>query len=153
MQNPEIDIFTVPGQEWREMLATASVLDLVHGGYYRARRDAVLFFCGPENAPASWQHGFPEGSPETPRAAVGSAEVVHYEEENDQFTLRLTVSNWGAAREVSHAWERGEYRDRYQEFVLDQEAALRGGDAERAWLREQFARLRRHAGGDLIRDG
>jgi hypothetical protein len=146
----EIDLIELPGEEWREILASASVLDLVHGGYTRARQREVLFYCGPDNAPEGWSGGYPEGSPEHPRAAVGAAEVVHYEEANDQFTIRLTVSNWSAARDVNRAFARGEYGERFQDFVLDQEAALRGGPAERRWLREQFQRLRRHSAGGLL---
>jgi len=149
--HPEIDLITLQGEEWRELLASAAVLDVVHGGYFRARRDAILFFCGPENAPEGWGGGFPEGSPGIPRATVGAAEVVHYEEANDKFTVRLSVSNWAAARDVIRAQERGEYGERHEEFVLAQEAALRGGDPERGWLRRQFERLRRHSDGGLLK--
>lgn len=129
------------------MLAAAAVLDLVHGGYFRARPTAIQFYAGPENAPEDWLGEFPDEEP--PRVLVGEAEVDAAAQANE-ITVRLTVSNWAAVRSVKLAWERGEYRDRFERYVLDQEAALRGRPEDRAWLRAQFQRLRRHALGALI---
>jgi hypothetical protein len=144
----EIDLVRLPAEEWGEMLAAAAVLDLVHGGYFRARPTGVLFYCSPENQPEGWAQGFPDGSPEMPRALAGEAEVE--ETEAGEVTVRLTVSNWAAVRAVKQAYDRGEFRDRFQEYVMAQEAALRGRSEDRAWLREQFRRLRVHAAGTLV---
>lgn len=133
------------------MLASAAVLDLVHGGYYRARPTAILFFCSPENAPEGWDGEFSDGSPGLPRAQVGQVEVVG-EVTEDLISVRLVVSNWAAVRAVKQAFDRGEYRGRFQEFILDQEAALRGRTEDRQWLRQQFERLRAHSRGALIAD-
>jgi hypothetical protein len=145
----EIDQLVLPSEEWREMLASAAVLDLVHGGYYRARPTAILFFSSPENAPEGWPGEFPDGSPELPRALVGEVEVVGEAAEN-LVRVRLRVSNWAAVRAVKQAFDRGEYRGRFQDFVLDQESALRGRAEDRQWLRVQFDRLRAHSRGALI---
>jgi hypothetical protein len=131
------------------MLASAAVLDLVHGGYFRARPTGIQVYCSPENAPPAWPGAFPDGSPELPRALVGQAEVAGEASEN-LVIVRLVVSNWGAVRAVKQAFERGEYRGRFQDFVLDQEAALRGRPEDRQWLRAQVERLRTHSSGRLI---
>jgi hypothetical protein len=149
--SPEIDLVTLPAEEWREMLAAASELDLIHGGYFRARAGAILFYCSPEGAPSGWDQGFPDGSPDVPRAYVGEAEVFEHDDALG-VTVRLRVSNWAAARAVKQAYDRGEYRGRFAEFVRAQEEALRGRPAHRAWLSEQFHRLRSHASGKLLRD-
>lgn len=145
----EIDLVTLSSEEWREMLASAAVLDLVHGGYYRARPTAILFFCSPENAPDGWPGEFTDGSPDLPRAQVGEVEVAGEVSEN-LLSVRLIVSNWAAVRAVKQAFDRGEYQGRFQQFVLDQEAALRGRSEDRLWLRAQFERLRSHSRGALI---
>jgi len=67
----EIDLLTVSEEDWAAMLAAASELDLVHGGYFRARQAGILFYASPENAPEDWGAAFAEGSPEVPRALVG----------------------------------------------------------------------------------
>lgn len=152
MENPEIDLIALPDGEWREMLAAASELDLVHGGYFRARPRAIFFYAGPDNAPAGWSGPFADGSPEAPRAAVGQAEVIGHKDP-DGLTVRLTVSNWRAMRAVKEAYERGEYRGRFEQFVMDQETALRGREEDRAWLRVQFRRLQSHAAGSLVEEG
>ena len=149
--SPEIDLVTLPADEWREMLAAASELDLIHGGYFRARPGAIQFFCSPEVGPEGWDQGYRDGSPGAPRAYVGEAELFSSDEAGG-ITVRLTVSNWAAARAVKQAYDRGEYRGRFAEFVRAQEEALRGRPAHRAWLCEQFHRLRAHAGGKLLRD-
>jgi hypothetical protein len=145
----EIDQAILPSDDWREMLASAAVLDLVHGGYYRARPTSIRFYASPENAPEGWTGGFAEGTPELPRALVGEAEVAGEASENEVI-VRLRVSNWTAVRAVKQAFDRGEYRGRFQDFVLDQEAALRGRPEDRTWLRAEFERLRAHARGSLL---
>jgi hypothetical protein len=149
MPSPEIDLVALTYEEWEGALDAAAELDLVHGGLFRARGPSVLVFCSPDNAPDRWSYGFPDGSPDLPRALVGQVEVEDAARENE-VVVRLTVSNWGAAREVKAAHERGEYGERFGEFVLDQEAALRGTPAERSWLRRQFERLRAHSAGRLL---
>lgn len=116
------------------MLAAAAVLDLIHGGYYRARPGAILFYCGPENAPKGWNAGFREGSPDLPRGAVGTAEALGWDERGDTVTVRLRVTDWRA-------------------FVLDQESAPRGRTEEQAWLQAEFERLRNHALGRALHSG
>jgi len=64
--------------------------------------------------------------------------------------VRLRVSNWAAVRAVKQAYDRGEFRGRFQEYVLAQEEALRGRPEDRAWLRRQVIRLRDHATGRLV---
>ena len=144
-----MDLLTVSAEEWAAMLAAASELDLVHGGYFRAREAGILFYAAPDNAPEGWGGAFAEGSPEVPRALVGEAEVAGRDEENG-VTVRLRVSNWAAVRAVKQAYDRGEFRGRFQEYVLAQEAALRGRPEDRAWLRRQVLRLRDHATGRLV---
>jgi hypothetical protein len=150
----KLEFVVLPSEEWREMLAAAAVLDLVHGGYFRAQPCSIRFYCGPENAPEGWSARFPDGSPDLPRALVGEAEGMPAEEEN-QILVRLIVSNWHAMRRVKAAYDRGEFRDGFQEYVLAQESALRGRPEERFWLRAQFDRLRAHATGAVLesRDG
>lgn len=145
----EIDLVSLPRDDWSEMLASAAVLDLVHGGYYRARSAIIQFYCGPEDVPEGWAGDFPDGSPELPRALVGEAEGSAFEADGS-VTIRLRVSNWGAVRRLKEAYDRGDYRGRFQQFVLDQEAALRGRSEDRAWLKRQFRKLRAHAAGTLI---
>ena len=147
--SPEIDLVTLSGEEWDRIREAARELDLIRGGYFRVRPDAILFYCGPDNAPAGWSGPFPDGSPELPRAALGEAEVLD-REGGTTYTIRLIVSDWAAARRVKDASDRGDYRDRYGQFVRDQESALRGRDEDRQWLRSQFELLRRHARGHLI---
>lgn len=148
----EIDLVTVSPEEWRDALAAAAELDLVHGGYFRARDSRIQFYCSPDNAPEGWSGSFGEGSPETPRALVGEAEVASRDEANG-VTVRLRVSNWGAVRSVKQAYDQGEFRGRFHEYVMAQEAALRGRPEDRRWLRKQFARLRGHASGKLVKEG
>jgi len=143
----EIDLIDLDAEEWQSLREAAAELDLVRGGYFRLRPDAILFYAGPENAPDGWPGSFEEGSPDLPRAAVGAAEVYSREGEN-RLTVRLLVSNWSAARAVHNAGAGSDYR----EFVLAQEAALRGTPEDRAWLRRQFERLCTHAGGGLLED-
>jgi len=145
----EIDLITLPSEEWREMLASAAVLDLVHGGYYRAQPRSIRFYASPDNAPDDWAGGWPDGSPGLARALVGDAELVEEASESDVL-IRLRVSNWAAVRSVKLAFDRGEYSGRFQEFVLAQETALRGRPQDRAWLRSEFRRLRSHTRGTLI---
>lgn len=130
------------------MRQAAAELDLVHGGYFRVRPRSVLFYCDPENAPAGWEAPFAEGTPEAPRALVGEAEVR--ESAGSTLEVCLVVSNWGAMKAVKRAYDRGEYRGRWSEFVMDQETAFRGREADREWLRERFARLRAHASGNVL---
>lgn len=144
-----VDLIHLSPDEWQAVKAAAAELDLVHGGYFRTRPNGVLFFCGPENAPPGWSQGFPEGSPDLPRAAVGAAEVVEVGPD-DELTIRLRVSNWGAMRDVKHAYDQGAYRGRHEEFIRAQEAALRGRPEERAWLHGQFQRLKSHASGTVL---
>lgn len=146
---PEIDLETLPAEEWREILASAAELDLVHGGYFRVRPGSLQFFAGPENAPHDWPEPFPDEEPA--RVLVGEAEVQVSDRENE-VTVRLAVSNWAAVRGVKQRFQRGEYRDRFAEYVRDQESALRGRPADRQWLREQFRRLRRFACGSLVEE-
>jgi hypothetical protein len=80
---------------------------------------------------------------------VGEAEVLGVDEA-DRVMVRLLVSNWGAMRSVKKAFDRGEYRGRFQQYVMDQEGALRGRREDRVWLCEQFHRLLAHAGGKLV---
>lgn len=131
------------------MLASAAVLDLVHGGYYRAQPRSIRFYAGPDNAPDGWAGGWTDGSPGLARALVGEAEVLEEASESD-LCVRLRVSNWGAVRDVKQAFDRGEYRGRFDAFVMAQEAALRGRAEDREWLRREFARLRSHTRGALI---
>ncbi len=146
---PEIDLVTLSSGEWRVLLQAAAELDLVHGGYYRSRPGAVLFFAGPDNSPVGWSRDYPDGSPHLPRAAVGQADLYGFEG-TETVTVRLSVSNWGAMRAVKQAYDRGEYRGRFEQFLRDQEAALRGRPEDRRWVREQFHRLRAYAHGTLI---
>ena len=145
----EIDIVALPAGEWRDILASAAELDLIHGGYFRARGAEIVFYCSPENAPDGWPASYPDGSPELPRAAVGTAELVEAGR-GDIVNVRLLVSNWAAVRAVKQAHDRGEFTGRFQEYVLAQEAALRGRPEDRAWLTEQWERLRSHAAGTLV---
>jgi hypothetical protein len=147
--SPEIDQLTLPAEDWRSMLAAASELDLVHGGYFRARPAEIQFFAGPDNAPEGWNEKFTDGSPDVPRALVGRAEAA-FGEDLDHPVIRLVVSNWSAMRAVKQAYDRGEYRGRFQDYVLAQEGALRGRAEDRAWLCEQFHRLLAHANGKLV---
>lgn len=152
----EIDLVTLSPEEWQEALAAAAELDLIYGGHFRARDAGILFFGSPNNAPEGWTGPFEEGSPEMPRALVGEAEVAGRDEGNE-VTVRLRVSNWGAVRDVKQAYDQGEFGrplgDRFQEYVMAQEAALRGRPEDRRWLRRQFTRLRSHAAGKLVEEG
>lgn len=148
----EVDLVTLPLDEWAEMRRAAAELDLVRGGYFRARPQGVLFYCDPANAPEGWTGGFAEGTPEAPRALVGEAEAVGLEGD-DHIVLRLLVSNWQAMRSVKEAYDRGEYRGRWAQFHLDQESAFRGNPEEREWLRTRFERLRQYAAGLLLSPG
>ena len=130
------------------MLETAAELDLVRGGYFRARPNSILFFCDPDNAPVGWGGAFGEGTPEAPRALVGEAEVNASAE--DDVEVRLVVSNWGAMKTVKQAYDRGAYRGRWIEFLVDQETAFRGRNEDREWLRRRFERLRAHGRGGLV---
>jgi hypothetical protein len=145
----EIDLISIPREEWQEALQSASELDLVHGGYFRVRPSGLLFYCGPDNAPPGWDGPYNDGSPELPRALVGEAEV-HGAGGANQVVVRLLVSNWPAMRTVKDAYERGEFRGRYSEFLVAQERAFRGRPEDREWLRAQFSKLRAHAAGALI---
>jgi hypothetical protein len=151
----EIDLVTLSPDEWQEVLAAAAELDLIPGGHFRARDSRLLFYGSPDNAPEGWTGPFNEGSPEMPRALVGEAEVAARDEENG-VTVRLRVSNWGAVRGVKQAYDQGEFGcplgDRFQEYVMAQEAALRGRTEDRRWLKRQFARLRSHAAGKLVEE-
>jgi hypothetical protein len=147
----EIDQLVLSSEEWREMLASAAVLDLVYGGYYRAQPRSIRFYAGPDNAPEEWAGGWPDGSPGLARALVGEAELLE-EASEDDVVIRLRVSNWAAVRDVKLAFDRGEYRGRFEAFVMAQEAALRGRCQDRAWLRREFHRLRSHSRGTLIND-
>lgn len=135
--------------EWSEIKQAAVELDLVHGGYFRVRTRSILFFCSPENAPEGWSSEFPDGSPDLPRAVVGQVEVAGPSGE-DHLVVQFRVSNWTAMRDVKAAFQRGEYRGRFQEYVQAQEDALRGRREDREWLRRQFNRLRTHANGSLL---
>lgn len=146
----EIDLVTLSQEEWMEMRRSAAELDLIHGGYFRARPRSILFYCDPENAPESWRGPFTEGTPEAPRALVGEAEVL--DGFPDTVEVRLVVSNWAAMKAVKDAYDRGEYRGRWSDFVMDQETAFRGREADREWLRVRFARLRGHALGNALGD-
>ena len=143
------DILTLHYEEWRELLAAASVLDLIHGGYFRARIREIEFYCGPENAPPGWRSGFGEGTPESARAAVGVAELVR-PIGTEGVEIRLRVANWSALREIHSARSRGEYRDRPEQLSRDEEEALRGRPEEWEWLRRRFRTLREHAAGSLL---
>jgi len=147
----EIDLLSFGEEDWAAMRAAAAELDLVRGGFFRAREAGILFYCPRETAREGWSGAFGEGSPELPRALVGEAEVAARDEENG-ITVRLRVSNWGAVRAVKQAYDRGEFRGRFQEYVLAQEAALRGRPEDRAWLRRQILRLRDHATGRLVEE-
>lgn len=131
------------------MRHAAAELDLVRGGYFRARPQSILFYCDPENAPEGWSGPFGEGSPEAPRALIGEAEAEGLDAEN-QRVVRLVVSNWRAMRGVKDAYDRGEYQGRWTQFLLDQESAFRGRPEEREWLRGRFERLRIHAAGQIL---
>lgn len=145
----EVDLVTLPLDEWSEMRSAAAELDLVRGGYFRARPGGIQFFCDPENAPEGWTGKFAEGTPEAPRALVGEAEAVGLQGE-DEIVVRLLVSNWNAMRTVKDAYDRGEYRGRWTQFQVDQESAFRGNPQERAWLRARFQRLRQHSTGHVL---
>jgi hypothetical protein len=145
----EPDTLTLHYDEWRDLLAAASVLDLMHGGYFRARTREIEFYCGPENAPPGWRFGFAGSNPEQARAAVGVAELLR-PLGADGVEIRLRVANWNALREVHSARSRGEYQDRPEELARDEEEALRGRPEEWEWLRRQFRKLREHAAGSLL---
>jgi hypothetical protein len=145
----EIDLLELPREEWHEMLRAAAELDLVHGGYFRIRTTGVLFYCDPDDAPPGWSGPYNDGSPGMPRALVGEAEV-HGQSGTNAVVVRLLVSNWSAMRVVKDAYERGDFRGRYTEFLVAQESAFRGRPEDREWLRIQFQKLRVHAAGSLI---
>lgn len=147
--DPEIDLYRLPTETWKGMREAAVELDLVHGGYFRSRPNAVLFYCDPDTAPDGWTFGFADGSPEMPRALVGTAETSERPDKGE-VAVRLTISNWAAVRSVKEAYDRGEFRGRFQEYVLAQEGALRGRPEDRAWLRGQFLKLQAHAAGLLV---
>lgn len=147
----EADRIELERDEWDDLLAAAATLDLVHGGYFRARGSTIQFYCCPENAPEGWSDGFPDGSPDLPRALVGEAQAT-VEPEARRVSVRLLVSNWSAVRAVKQRYDRGEYRGRFERFIQDQESALRGREEDRAWLREQFRRLRGHAAGRILEE-
>ncbi len=159
---PEIDLVRMPAEEWRTLLRTAAELDLVHGGYYRPRPGEIWCYAGPDNAPPEWKGAFTDGSPDLPRALCGTLTAVNApalvdletagEERVREVVVRLQVSNWAAAQAVKKAYDGGEYRGRFQEFILAQESALRGRREDRDWLRTQFRRLRSHAQGSLVGD-
>jgi len=140
----ETDRVYLAAGEWEELLAAAVELDLVRGGYYRAREGVILCYCGPDDPPEGWTHGFAGGSPDLPRALVGQAEVEPGAAPN-RTAVRLEVANWAAARAVPRAEGSG-----FPQYVLAQEQALRGTEAERRWLRRAFDRLRHHARGSLL---
>ncbi len=139
----------ISADHWDEVRAAAAELDLVHGGYYRATDNGIRFFCGPQNCPLGWDLPFTDGSPELPREFVGDITVMGLTG-SEGVRLRLTVANWAAVQAVKRAYDRGEYRGRFQEFVQDQEQALRGRLEDRHWLRVQFERLLRYATGALV---
>lgn len=125
---PGPDVLLLEADEWAAVLDSAATLDLVRGGYYRARGGRILLYCDPENAPAGWQWGFADGSPELPRALVGVAEAA---EPGPVVQVTLRVENWAALRAGGTE-------------------SLAGGPAEREWLRRRFALLRAHAAGTLV---
>jgi hypothetical protein len=131
------------------MLQAASELDLVHGGYFRVRPTGVLFYCGPDDAPPGWIGPFNDGNPDMPRALVGEAEV-HGQSGSNALVVRLLVSNWAAMKAVKDAYDRGDFRGRYSDFLMAQESAFRGRREERTWLRGQFQKLRLHAAGVIV---
>lgn len=135
--------------EWQELVAAAATLDLVHGGYFRARLREIEFYCGPDNAPIGWRSGFTQGTPENARAVVGIAELVQPVVE-DAVQVRLRITNWSALGEIAAAKARGEYEDRTEQFVEDENAALRGRPVEWEWLRRQFRKLREQASGSFL---
>lgn len=136
--------------EWRSLRAAAAELDLLHGGAFRARGSRIQFFCSPENAPEEWDLGFPDGSPDVPRACVGEAQAEALG--GGQVRVRLCAANWHALRRVKQAYDQGSYTGRFQEYVRAQQTALRGRPEDMVWLERQFARLRDHASGRLLSD-
>jgi hypothetical protein len=84
-----------------------------------------------------------------PREYVGQAEVVTRDDEG-RVRLRVSVANWAGAQAVQRAYDRGQYRGRFPDYVRDQERALQGRPEDHRWLLEQLARLRRHAAGALV---
>jgi hypothetical protein len=146
----EIDLVTLSLEEWQSMLEAAAELDLVRGGYFRARPSSILFFCDADNAPMGWEGAYGEGTPEAPRALVGEAEV--HASAGKDVEVRLVVSNWGAMKSVKQAYDRGAYRGRWTEFLVDQESAFRGRNEDREWLRRRFERLRAHGRGGLVEE-
>lgn len=146
------DLLELTDAEWSEIKQAAVELDLIHGGYFRVRTRSILFFCSPENAPEGWSLDFTDGSPELPRAVVGQVEVAGPSGEK-HLLVRFRVSNWTAVRDVKTAFQRGDYRGRFQDYVQAQEEALRGRREDREWLLRQFTRLRTHASGALLESG
>lgn len=143
---PEIDLLTLAPEEWGAMRSAAAELDLVRGGYFRLRGESIFFYCDPDNAPEGWSGEFVD---DPPRALVGEAEVNGANSAGD-LEVQLLVSNWDAMREVKQAYDRGDYKGRYFEFLAAQEAAFRGREQDREWLRRQFRRLQSHAAGSLL---
>jgi hypothetical protein len=145
----EPETLTLEYDEWRDLLAAASVLDLIHGGYFRARPREIEFYCGPENAPSGWRPGSAEDEGPETRVTVGVAELVG-PIGADGVEIRLRVTNWSALRELRAALARGAYLNRPEQFTRDEEAALRGRPEEWDWLRLQFRKLRDHAAGSIL---
>src|SRR5205823_5379826 len=130
--------------------SAAAELDLIHGGYYRLRPGAIAFYCSPENHPLGWDLPYRDGTPEAPRQLVG--EVDAEEDEGGQVSLAVRVANWIAAQAVQRDYDAGRYRDRYPDYVRDQERALHGRPEDAHWIEAQLDRLRRHAAGELIEE-
>ncbi|MBI3909568.1 MAG: hypothetical protein HY320_01380 [Armatimonadetes bacterium] len=145
------DTWMLPAAEWQALRQAARELDLVYAGYYRLRPTSIAVYCGPHSHPEGWDLPFTDGSPDLPRQYVGEFEAEPGPGD-EQVTVRLLVANWAAVQAVKAAYDQGRYRGRFQEFVRDQEIALRGRPEDRVWLREQLRRLRQHVQGALLID-
>ncbi len=142
------DSITMSSEDWSAVQAAAAELDLIHGGYYRVRTNAIAFYCSPENHPEGWSEPYNDGTPEAPRQCVGEAEAT--DEGAAAVRVRFVVTNWAGLLTIKLAYDRGAYRDRFTEYVRDQENAIRGRREDRAWIRAQFDRLRTHVSGALV---
>lgn len=134
--------WNLTADQWRRVAEQCrSTHDLLADGAYvryDAEADELHFYATPFSKPAGWQYPFLEPVPDARSLGAFIGRAWH---DQDAGIAQLDVILYAAAQALRADYESDVSDMDYVTYEQAVEQAVRGTDADRLWLRQEFGRL------------